>query len=37
MRTLHKAVLAVARSDPADVLALTGMTTLGGYHACSPA
>jgi sterol 3beta-glucosyltransferase len=32
MRTLHKAVLAVARQDPADVLALTGMTTLGGYH-----
>lgn len=32
MRTLHKAILAVARQDSADVLALTGMTALGGYH-----
>jgi sterol 3beta-glucosyltransferase len=32
MRTLHKAVLAVARQDPVDVLALTGMITFGGYH-----
>jgi sterol 3beta-glucosyltransferase len=32
MRTLHKAILAVARQDAADVLALTGMTTLVGYR-----
>jgi UDP:flavonoid glycosyltransferase YjiC (YdhE family) len=32
IRTLHKAVLAVARQDAPDVLALTGITTLGGYR-----
>ena len=32
IRTVHKAVLAVARQDAPDVLALTGITTLGGYR-----
>ena len=32
VRTLHKAVLAVARQDGADVLALTGITAVGGYQ-----
>src|SRR5215472_17619708 len=32
VRTLHKAVLAVARQDAADVLALTGITAVGGYQ-----
>jgi sterol 3beta-glucosyltransferase len=32
VRTLHKAVLAVARQDAADVLALTGITAIGGYQ-----
>jgi sterol 3beta-glucosyltransferase len=32
MRTLNKAIVAVARQDAADVLVLTGMTVLGGYH-----
>ena len=32
VRTLHKAVLAVARQDAPDVLALSGMTAIGGYH-----
>jgi sterol 3beta-glucosyltransferase len=32
IRTVHKAVLAVARQDAADVLALTGITAVGGHH-----
>ncbi len=32
MRTVQKAVVAVARQDRADVLALSGITTLAGYH-----
>jgi sterol 3beta-glucosyltransferase len=32
VRTLRKAVLAVARRDAADVLALTGITAIGGYQ-----
>jgi sterol 3beta-glucosyltransferase len=32
MRRLHGGILAVAREDVPDVLALTGMTALGGYH-----
>ncbi len=32
MRTVDKALLAVARQDAPDVLALTGMTALGGCH-----
>jgi sterol 3beta-glucosyltransferase len=32
LRILHKAILAVARQDAADVLALTGMTTFCGYR-----
>jgi sterol 3beta-glucosyltransferase len=32
MRRLHGGILAVARQDGPDVLALTGMTALGGYH-----
>ncbi len=32
VRTLHKAVLAVARQVGADVLALTGITAVGGYQ-----
>jgi sterol 3beta-glucosyltransferase len=32
LRILHKAILAVAQQDAADVLALTGMTTFCGYR-----
>jgi sterol 3beta-glucosyltransferase len=32
LRILHKAIVAVARQDAADVLALTGMTTVCGYR-----
>jgi sterol 3beta-glucosyltransferase len=32
VRKLHKAVLAVARQEGADVLALTGITAVGGYQ-----
>ena len=32
VRKLHRAVLAVARQDAADVLALAGMTAIGGYQ-----
>lgn len=32
LRTLHTAILAVARQDAPDVLALSGVATLGGYQ-----
>jgi sterol 3beta-glucosyltransferase len=32
LRRLHGGILAVARQDAPDVLALTGITALGGYH-----
>jgi sterol 3beta-glucosyltransferase len=32
VRTLHKAVLTVARQDAPDVLAFAGITAIGGYH-----
>jgi Glycosyltransferase family 28 N-terminal domain len=32
VRTLNKAILAVARQDAPDVLALSGIATVGGYH-----
>jgi sterol 3beta-glucosyltransferase len=32
VRRLHGGILAVARQDAPDVLALTGITALGGYH-----
>jgi sterol 3beta-glucosyltransferase len=32
VRRLHGGILAVARQDTPDVLALTGITALGGYH-----
>jgi sterol 3beta-glucosyltransferase len=32
VRRLHGGILAVARQDRPDVLALTGITALGGYH-----
>jgi len=32
MRTVHKAVVAVARQDAPDVLALSGITAAGGYR-----
>jgi sterol 3beta-glucosyltransferase len=32
IRSLHRGILAVARQDGPDVLALTGITALGGYH-----
>ncbi len=32
IRRLHGGILAVARQDAPDVLALTGITALGGYH-----
>jgi len=32
VRRLHRGILAVARQDTPDVLALTGITALGGYH-----
>jgi UDP:flavonoid glycosyltransferase YjiC (YdhE family) len=32
LRLLHRGILAVARQDASDVLALTGITALGGYH-----
>jgi sterol 3beta-glucosyltransferase len=31
-RTVHKAILAVARQHAPDILALSGLATLGGYH-----
>jgi sterol 3beta-glucosyltransferase len=32
MRSVHGGILAAAREDAPDVLALTGITALGGYH-----
>jgi sterol 3beta-glucosyltransferase len=32
VRTLHKAILAVARQDAPDVLALSGVASVGGYN-----
>lgn len=32
VRTLHQAILEVARQEAPDVLALSGVATVGGYH-----